>query len=77
MPGCLGVVSHGAVKAQLTLDQIALVPFQPIASRYNLNLQRGTFSATGDVEYAPSVRIIRLRQAAIDRLQVDYIHPSA
>jgi Domain of Unknown Function (DUF748) len=65
---------HAAVKAHLALDQIALAPFQSIASRYNINLRRGTLSATGDVEYAPTVRIVHLRQAAIDRLQVDYIH---
>jgi Domain of Unknown Function (DUF748) len=67
-------VPHVAVKAHLALEQIALAPFQPIASRYNINLRRGTLSAAGDVEYAPTVRIVHLRQATIDRLQVDYIH---
>jgi hypothetical protein len=67
-------VPHTAVKAQVTLDQIALAPYQPIASRYNLALRRGMLSATGDVEYAPTIRVVHLRQATIDRLQVDYIH---
>lgn len=67
-------VPHAAVKAQMALDQVALAPFQPVASRFNVNLRRGTLSAAGDVEYAPTVRIIHLRHASIDRLQVDYIH---
>jgi hypothetical protein len=67
-------VPHTAVKAHVALEQIALAPFQPIASRYNINLRRGTLSAAGDVEYAPTVQIVHLRQATIDRLQMDYIH---
>ncbi|HEX2186906.1 MAG TPA: DUF748 domain-containing protein, partial [Chloroflexota bacterium] len=67
-------VPHMAVKAQVALEQIALAPFQPVARRYNLDLQRGTLSASGDLEYAPTVRLVHLRQLTIDRLQADYIH---
>src|SRR5918997_2583802 len=67
-------VPHLAVKAQVALDQVALAPFQPVASRHNLDLRRGTLSATGDLEYAPTVRIVHLRQLTLDRLQADYIH---
>jgi hypothetical protein len=54
MLGCLGVVPHAAVKAHLAFDQIALVPFQPITSRYNINLRRGSLSAAGDAVHLPS-----------------------
>jgi hypothetical protein len=67
-------VPHMAVKAQVALEQIALAPFQPVARRHNLDLRRGTLSAAGDLEYAPSVRLVHLRQLTIDRLQADYIH---
>ncbi|MDF3051974.1 MAG: hypothetical protein K0S19_79 [Geminicoccaceae bacterium] len=67
-------VPHVAVKAQVALEQIALAPFQPVARRYNLDLRRGTLSAAGDLEYAPTIRIVHLRQLTIDRLQADYIH---
>jgi uncharacterized protein DUF748 len=65
-------VPHVAVKAQLALEQLA--PFQPVARRYHLDLRRGTLSASGDFEYAPTVRLVHLRQLTIDRLQADYIH---
>ena len=67
-------VPHTAVKAQVALEQIALAPFQPVARRHNLDLRRGTLSAAGDLEYAPTVRMVHLRQLTIDRLQADYIH---
>ena len=67
-------VPHLAVKAQVALEQIALAPFQPVARRHNLDLRRGTLSAAGDLEYAPTVRLVHLRQLTIDRLQADYIH---
>jgi hypothetical protein len=62
------------VKAQVALEQIALAPFQPVTSRHNLDLRRGTLSAAGDLEYAPTIRMVHLRQLTIDRLQADYIH---
>jgi hypothetical protein len=31
-------------------------------------------AAAGTIEYTPSVKVVRLRQATLDRLQVDYIH---
>jgi Domain of Unknown Function (DUF748) len=67
-------VPHAAVKAELALDQVELAQFQPVASRHNIALKRGVLSAVGTIEYAPSVKIVHLRQATIDRLQVDYIH---
>ncbi len=67
-------VPHLAVKAQVALEQIALAPFQPVTRRHNLDLRRGTLSASGDIEYAPTVRIVHLRQLTIERLQADYIH---
>lgn len=67
-------VPHAAVKAQLTLERIGLAYVKPIASRYNIVLEGGTLSGTGDIEYAPTVKVIHLRQADIQGLQVDYIH---
>ena len=65
---------HAAVKAELTLEQIELAQFQAVASRHNVALKRGVLSAAGTIEYAPTVKIVHLRQATIDRLQADYIH---
>ena len=65
---------HAAVKAELTLEQVELAQFQAVASRHNIALRRGVLSAAGTIEYAPHVKIVHLRQATIDQLQVDYIH---
>jgi hypothetical protein len=67
-------VPHTAVKAQVALKQIALVQFQAIASRHNVAIRRGILSAAGDIEYAPTVRVVHLRETTIDRLEADYIH---
>src|SRR6266498_2742290 len=67
-------VPHAAVKAQLTLERVDLAHFQPVARRYNLTLRKGVLSAAGDLEYAPSVRIVHLRQADVQGLQLDYVH---
>jgi hypothetical protein len=67
-------VPHAAVKAELTLEQVELAQFQAVARRHNVSLRRGVLSATGTIEYAPGVELVHLRQAAIDRPQMDYIH---
>ena len=65
---------HAAVKVDLTLERVELAQFQAVASRYNMTLRRGVLSAAGTLEYAPHVKLIHLRHATIERLQVDYIH---
>ena len=72
--GGLLAAPHAAVKAELTLEQVELAQFQAIASRHNVALRRRVLSATGTMEYAPIVKLVHLRQATIERLQVDYIH---
>jgi hypothetical protein len=67
-------VPHAAVQAELTLEQVELAQFQAVASRHNIALKRGVLSAVGTIEYAPHVKIVHLRQATLDRLQMDYIH---
>src|SRR4029453_7142592 len=67
-------VPHAAVQAELTLEQVELAQFQAVASRHNIALKRGVLSAVGTIEYAPRVKIVHLRQATLDRLQMDYIH---
>jgi hypothetical protein len=67
-------VPHAAVKAQLTLERVDLAHFQPVARRYNVTLRRGVLSAAGDLEYAPTVQIVHLRQADVQGVQMDYVH---
>jgi hypothetical protein len=65
---------HAAVKAELVLEQVELAQFQAVASRHNVALKRGVLSAVGTIEYAPTTKLVHLRQATIERLQADYIH---
>jgi hypothetical protein len=65
---------HAAVQAELRLEQVELVQFQAVMSRYNIALKRGVLSTVGTIEYTPSVKIVHLHQATLDRLQLDYIH---
>lgn len=67
-------VPHLAVKAQLELENVELNYVKPIASRYNLALQHGTLSGMGGIEYTPTIKVIHLQNAAIHRLQMDYLH---
>jgi hypothetical protein len=66
-------VPHVAMKAQLGLENVELDYVKPMARRYHMVLQRGTLSATGDVEYAPARKVVHLQKAAIDGLQMDYV----
>ncbi len=67
-------VPHAAVRAQLTLEHIDLAHAKPVARRYNIALERGTLAANGEIEYAPEVKVVHLRQATIQGLRADYVH---
>lgn len=64
---------HVGVKTKLTLDQITLVAFAPILRRFNLTVREGLLSASGELEYSPTVKTAELTDATIDGLDADYI----
>jgi Domain of Unknown Function (DUF748) len=70
-------VPHLGLKANVTLQGIDLQYVKPVASRYNLALENGTLSATGLVEYAPEIKVVDLKSAAIRGVRVDYVHTPA
>jgi Domain of Unknown Function (DUF748) len=67
-------VPHLAMKAQLEVEKIDLNHVKPVARHYNIVLQGGTLSGTGEVEYAPTIKVVHLRNADIQGLYIDYIH---
>jgi hypothetical protein len=67
-------VPHAAIKAQLTLAHVDLAQLQPMARRHHVALRQGILSAAGDLEYAPTVQSVHLRQADVQGLQMDYVH---
>jgi hypothetical protein len=65
---------HVSVKADLVMDGVPLDSLLPVTARYNIQLSRGTLSAEGSVEYAPSVKWVNLKRLTIDDLRADYVH---
>lgn len=57
-----------------TLERIELDYFKPITNRYNVTVDKGLLSATGQFEFGSQMRTIELQEAAIDGIKVDYIH---
>ena len=68
---------YAAFMADITLDTIALDYFKPITNRYNLAVDRGTLSASGEVEIAPRFKSVKLWAATVDGIRLDYIHTPA
>jgi hypothetical protein len=65
---------HPGLRANVALEQVALDYLKPIAARYNLNIQQGTMSATGEVEYAPWFKMLHLREVRLDGFVADFVH---
>jgi hypothetical protein len=65
---------HAGVQADVTIENLGLDYFKPVAGRYNLQISAGTLFAQGAIEYAPSIQTVHLRQLRVDGLQADYVH---
>jgi len=65
---------HTAFMADVKLDGIELDYFKPITNRYNLAVNKGTLSAYGELEIAPQFKSVKLWNATVDGIRVDYLH---
>ena len=63
-----------AVNADLTLTDIQLAALQPVTASHQVHLSQGRLSATGHVEYAPTVQEVRLRSFELHDVKGDFIH---
>ncbi len=63
-----------AVNADLTLTDIELAALQPVTASHQVHLAQGRLSATGHVEYAPTVQEVRLRCFELHDVKGDFIH---
>ena len=68
---------YAAVMADIELDRIALDFFKPIADRYHVSLDKGMLSANGEVEVSPTYKSVKLWDATVDGIHVDYIQTAA
>jgi hypothetical protein len=67
-------VPHLGVKGRIELEQVTLDTLRAIVARYGFTLAAGTFSGTGNVEYAPDVKIVDLDEVRVEGLTVDYAY---
>jgi hypothetical protein len=65
---------HMGIKAQFALENMELDYFKPIVSRHNIAVRDGTLSGAGEIEYAPTIKVVHLQSAAIQGVHLDYIH---
>lgn len=61
-------------RGDIELTSIQLDYFKPITNRYNLWVDKGILSAAGHVEYGQETRTVVLSRAAVDGIQIDYVH---
>ena len=65
---------HAAFMTDIKLDRIELDYFKPITNRYNVAMDKGTLAAYGEVEIAPQFKSVKLWNATVDGVHVDYVH---
>ncbi len=64
---------HAAFMVDVKLDGIELDYFKPISNRYDVVVDKGTLSAYGQVEIAPEYKAVKLWNATVDGIHVDYV----
>jgi Domain of Unknown Function (DUF748) len=65
---------HLGLNVALDLTNMDLSYFEPITSRSNISLQKGTLSAKGSMEYSPSMTAVNLKNIDIAGVHVNYLH---
>lgn len=60
--------------AQLDLDVLQLARFAPVASRFNLDMDRGTLSMSGTIEFSPDKKTVKLDHVLLEGARTDYIY---
>ena len=61
-------------RGDVELADIELDYFKPITNHYNLWVDKGVLSAAGHLEYGADKRTVVLSRAAVDGIQIDYVH---
>jgi hypothetical protein len=64
---------HTGVKGAFRLSAVPLDSFKPVARHWNVLVSGGTFSADGEVEFAPNVRSLSMPEITIERVRIGYL----
>ncbi len=62
------------VHARFELEKIPLDRLRPVAARSHLRVSGGFLSASGETEYGPAIRALRLGDVTIRGVHLDYLH---
>lgn len=65
---------YPGIKARIKLEKISMDYFKSMVARSNLSIQGGLLQASGDVEYAPTVKTAHLKNLTIQGMNLDYLH---
>ena len=65
---------HPWAKAGIDLSDMDLSYFNPIMTRRNISIRRGTLSTKGVLEYNPHITAVNLKNLDINGADVDYLH---
>ncbi|HEY8516750.1 MAG TPA: DUF748 domain-containing protein [Candidatus Binatia bacterium] len=66
-----------AVRGEVSIDDLPLAKLTPLAKLYALQLEAGTLSAAGRIEYGPEKRVVELDDVRLDGLRADYVREGA
>ena len=67
-------VPYMGIKTKFNFAQVNLRDLEPLIRRLHVVVHQGTLSGTGEIEYAPRNKVIRLEKVALDRAQADYVY---
>jgi hypothetical protein len=67
-------VPHPGIKAHIKMEKISIDYFKSVIARSNLSIHGGMLQASGDIEYAPKVKIAHLKELTIQGMNLDYLH---
>ncbi|HET9315413.1 MAG TPA: DUF748 domain-containing protein, partial [Vicinamibacteria bacterium] len=70
-------VPHPGVKAEVAIEHVDLDYFKALTHAYGVSIKDGRLSATGLIEYAPTVKVVDLREATVEGVTVEYSHTPA
>jgi len=68
---------HVGLNVDFKFAQVPLAALNPVAGRVNLRVRKGILDAAGHLEYSPEVENVRIENATLRGVQVDYLHLSA
>ena len=64
---------HAATVGDFEFQRVPLDRLQPIIQSYQVTVSSGTLSANGNLEYTPTVQRVKVEEAVIDGVRIDYV----